>query len=143
MVVQDFSRPDVGDIAMCFFPYTDNPGKPGPQAHPCIIMGVEEKPDGRVFVTVCCATSNLSHFEPHDFEITRRNQVEFFASGLRKDTKFNLTKTATVAYDKTWFLCAETSRFKGTPVIGAMVKSCYERYHRARRAAQSLKDSKR
>jgi len=94
--------PRAADIVDCRFPEGIFPKGfeiPGPKIRPVLVLSVEELEGGECVVEVAYATSqNTSKVYPGEFVITAST-----ASGLTKDTKFDLVNRHRLYFDDKWF----------------------------------------
>ena len=119
--------PHVGDVVLCRFPYEVGgqlERRPGPKVHPGIILQVllpSAQNPHVPRVTVCYGTSAVHRVFPWDLVIhPLKHPREFAPSGLSHETRFDLSKRATLPFDSAWFQAPLNQRFGDSPKIGAL-----------------------
>lgn len=104
------------DVVNCSFPYgclDDGSPIPGPDKHPCLVVGVEESDGGVIFIFVVFGTSKTNKgYSSHALILSKSDGFALEDAGLEKDTMFDLKKTARLKFDKRFFpdITATSSR---------------------------------
>lgn len=95
--------PAPGEIVWCNFPYYHGGEvKPGPKARPCLVLGVTRRLDGEHFITLAYGTSS-GNAGKYPLAIRPSRPQEFEASGLFKETRFDLQNAAKLPWTPSFF----------------------------------------
>lgn len=112
--------PVAGDIVLCYYPEREDPTKPGPKARPCIVLAETVGEDGKPVLHLVAGTSKkLDRLFPHEF-IVKASDMPFddSTSGLRVDTKFDMSRLIQVPYTEKWLMARVSQNSVMTPVLG-------------------------
>lgn len=96
--------PEPADIVDCRFPegiFPEGFEQPGPKERPVLVLSVEEStidPAGCVVEVAYATSQNTKRIYPGEFVISAS-----VASGLTKDTKFDLVNRHRLPFDSQWF----------------------------------------
>lgn len=118
----DFPVPVSGDIVLCYYPEREDPSQPGPKARPCIVLAETKDENGEPILHLVAGTSKkLDRLFPHEI-IVKSSDMPFddSTSGLRVDTKFDISRLIQVPYSEKWLMGRVSQNSLLTPVIGKL-----------------------
>lgn len=121
----DFPIPTSGDIVLCYYPEREDPTQPGPKARPCIVLAETKDENGDSILHLVAGTSKkLDRLFPHEI-IVKSSDMPFddATSGLRVDTKFDISRLVQVPYSEKWLMGRVSKNELITPVIGKLNNS--------------------
>ncbi len=112
------TAPRLYDVALCRFPFDENPDKPPPRRSPCIIRQVRlHKSKKAVFVQVVFGTSNLKTMKRVGKDLYVVNSTDMTTIGLWKATRFDLWRCADLPWSEEWF---PIPNGKFSPILGRL-----------------------
>lgn len=113
-------EPNPGEIVACFFPRDEAPGKPGPYPRPALVIRSVRDADGTRWAMVSYGTGQRT---PDKLGAVSAGELLADPAvhpmlNLREQTKFKLSRSVPLPYNKEWFPAASANG--NSPRIGSL-----------------------
>lgn len=104
--MEKHTRPSLGDIIKCWFPFDSAPDQPGPKLRPCLVLGTAA--DGKLVVAYGTTKSDESHESKGvsgggDFIVPKTDYLALSEGKLDDETRFVLTRIVALPFDDKYF----------------------------------------
>ena len=115
------SLPVPGEVCLANFPYDEAPDKPGPKAHPVVVLALNRSSGPLSLYVAYGSSQKLDLAYPWDLVLSADEAEDV---GMDAPTRFHLNRRAWLPYDDFWFLRPMGLQ---TPRIGALPKAARTR----------------
>lgn len=100
------TRPSLGDIVKCWFPFDTAPDQPGPKLRPCLVLGTAA--DGRLVVAYGTTKADEAHENKGvsgggEFVVPRSDFLALSEGQLYDETRFVLSRIVALPFDEKFF----------------------------------------
>ena len=104
--------PEIGSIVLCYFPFTEDSGKPASSVHPCIVIKRGKFGDEFFMLVAYGSKRGIGAADATNVVV---DPSAYPNSGLEDETRFQLSRRAWLPYNTSYFMQAGGKR---TPIIG-------------------------
>lgn len=127
--------PEAFSIVLTHFPYWEDSGKPSADIHPCLVLAkAKNRETGAISLFVAYGSSHgIGTASASNLLVDGTDRDISKATGLRYETRFDLSRVALLPYDHAYFAQAAMRR---NPIIGRLPESFREMFNAARLAEE-------